>query len=154
MRILESVFSQSTAPCTINLSLKMAILNILLTVIAVTLHYGESTTRQWFIVPKDSSSECKHYTTGTCSTLQQLSSQLKETKHTSITLTFLPGDHLLTWNMSISGAKEVILTSEQKYHPRITCLQDKGIIKIRERLKCSQLKDCIFMDARDMEQFT
>ena len=110
----------------------MAVLGILLTTIAVTLLYGESTTKHWFIVPKGSSSECKHYTAGTRSTLQQLSNHFMGTKHTSITLTFLPGDHLLTWNMSISGAKEVILKSVQRHHPRIICLKDKGIIKISE----------------------
>ena len=110
----------------------MAVLGILLTIITVTLQYGETTTTNWFIAPKGSLSECQNYSTGTCFTMQQLFSHLKGNKHTSITLTFLPGDHLLTWKMSFSKAKEVILKSEQKQHPRIICSQGKGIIKISE----------------------
>ena len=96
----------------------------------MNLQYGETTTTNWFIAPKGSSSECQHYTTGTCFTLQQLYSHLKGNKHTSITLTFLPGDHLLTWKMSFSKAKEVILRSEWKHLPGIIRLQGKGMIEI------------------------
>ena len=111
----------------------MAVLGILLAIcITVTLQYGETATTNWFIAPKGSSSECQNYTTGTCSTLQQLYTHLKGNKHTSITLTFLPGDHLLTWKMSFSKAKEVILKSEQKRHPRIICSQGKGWIEVNE----------------------
>ena len=110
----------------------MAVLGILLTIITVTLQYGETTTTNWFIAPKGSLSECQNYTTGTCFTMQQLYSHLEENKHSSITLTFLPGDHLLTWNMSFSHKKKVILKSEQKQHPRIICSQGKGMIEINE----------------------
>ena len=109
----------------------MAVLGILLTIITVTLQYGETTTTNWFIAPKGSSSECQNYTTGTCFTLQQLYSHLKRNRHTNITLTFLPGDHLLTWKMSFSKAKEIILRSEWKHLPGIIRLQDKGMIEIR-----------------------
>ena len=108
----------------------MAVLGILLTIITVTLQYGETTTTNWFIAPKGSSSECQHYTTGTCFTLQQLYSHLEGNKHTNITLTFLPGDHLLTWKMSFSHKKEVILKSEWKHLPGIIRLQGKGMIEI------------------------
>ena len=87
----------------LNVSLKMAILNILLIITAVTSSVLKSSARHWLIVPEGSSSDCQPYTTGICSTLTQLSSQLNGTG--DITLTFLPGEHLLTWNMSLCGVE-------------------------------------------------
>ena len=109
----------------------MAILNILLIITAVTSSVLKSSARQWLIVPESSSSDCQPYTTGICSTLTQLSSQLNGTG--DITLTFFPGDRLLTWNMSLCGVDNVTFNSKQLRaddSPRIICLYKKEIITI------------------------
>ena len=98
------------------------------TLLATFILFGETTSEQHYrIVPVKSSHLCQQYPAGSCLTLDQLSSQLNETG--DITLSFLPGDHLLTWDLSISGANNVTFSSENYSLslPRITCLEDKGI---------------------------
>ena len=101
---------------------------VLFALLATFILFGEATSEQHYhIVPVKSSHLCQHYPAGSCLTLDQLSSQLNETG--DITLSFLPGDHLLTWDLSISGANNVTFSNENYSlsPPRITCLEDKGI---------------------------
>ena len=95
---------------------------------------GVTTSQHYHIVPVNSTHHCQHYQAGSCLTLDQLSSQLNETG--DITLSFLPGDHLLTWDLSISGANNVTFSNENYSlsPPRITCLEDKGIAINHTRL--------------------
>ena len=91
---------------------------------------GETTSQHYHIVPDSSTDLCQHYQAGSCLTLDQLSSQLSETG--DITLSFLPGDHLLAWDLSISGANNVTFSSEMPKNsshilPRISCSEGKGI---------------------------
>ena len=101
---------------------------ILFTLLATFILFGETTSKQHYrIVPVKSSHLCQQYPAGSCLTLDQLSSQLNVTG--DITLSFLPGDHLLTWDLSISGANNVTFSNENNSlsPPRIHCLEDKRI---------------------------
>ena len=109
---------------------------VLLLVVAITLMlgvFGKATpeSKHYRIVTADSTHFCQAYQAGSCLTLDQLSSQFNGTG--DITLSFLPGDHLLTWDLMISGANEVTFNNEQLDNhlhslPRITCLEGKNII--------------------------
>ena len=125
----------------LNVSLKMATLNILLIITAVTSSVLKSSARHWLIVPEGSSSDCQPYTTRICSTLTQLSSQLNGTG--DITLTFLPGYHLLTWNLSLCDADNVTFNSKQL--GAITAQELSACIKKKssplQGLNSSQSKD-------------
>ena len=105
----------------------MAVL-LLLILVATPVLAGEITSQHYHIVPDSSTDLCQHYQAGSCLTLDQLSSQLSQTG--DITLSFLPGYHLLTWDLSISGANNVTFSSENfRLSPsRITCLQNVGIL--------------------------
>ena len=102
-------------------------IRIILTMLLTQLLAGETTSRHYHIVPVNSTHLCQHYQAGSCLTLDQLSSRLNETG--DITLSFLPGDHLLTWDLNISGANNVTFSNENHSlsPPRITCLEDMGI---------------------------
>ena len=67
----------------------------------------------YHIVPNDSTSQCKNYSAGTCFTLAEFasnSSYLVLSNH--LTLSFLPGEHLLTERLTLTGALNIILTGQ------------------------------------------
>ena len=81
---------------------------MLLTLLAA-LASANASTKQYYIVPVNSTALCQHYPAGTCFTLDQLSSQISDGFAGNLTLSFLPGEHTLSWNMRLKGATDITL---------------------------------------------
>ena len=70
----------------------------------------KATFVHYHIVPENSTALCQYYHNGTCFTLDHLRTKIKNSG-TNITISFLSGDHRLTWNMTLNYTV-VILNSE------------------------------------------
>ncbi len=81
------------------------------------------------IVPVNSTSLCQHYPNGTCFTLDTFSSQMGNTEKRNITLSFLPGEHLLTQGITFNDMYSITLINEPESNisPRISCVENKGL---------------------------
>ena len=67
----------------------------------------------YHIVPNDSTSQCQSYSVGTCFTLAEFASNISHLDLSNhLTLGFLPGEHLLTERLTITGALDIILTGQ------------------------------------------
>ena len=67
----------------------------------------------YHIVPNDSTSQCQNYSVGTCFTLAEFASNISHLDLSNhLTLSFLPGEHLLTERLTITGALDIILTGQ------------------------------------------
>ena len=66
-------------------------------------------SKHYYIVPVNSTdSACQDYQNGTCFTLEQLAqSDLTSAGGTNLTLSFLPGEHLLTQSLAIHNFTHV-----------------------------------------------
>ena len=64
----------------------------------------------FYIVPNDSSSQCQNYSAGTCFTLAEFASNSSYLDQDNLTLSFLPGQHLLTRRLRIDGPQHISLT--------------------------------------------
>ncbi len=83
---------------------------LLLTVATVT------RSEYYHIVPVDSTDLCNGYQNGTCFTLEHVQTDLIS-GGVNLTLSFLPGDHVLTEQLLICNFSHVQFTSpEQKYN--------------------------------------
>ena len=116
----------------------MAVLIFLAVLAIATPILTGGTSQHYDIVPVNSTDLCqlRENQTEPCLTLDQLSSQLRQTG--DIILNFLPGDHILTWNLSISRANEITFTNKllQNYSltlSRITCSDGIGVDIIQAR---------------------
>ena len=67
----------------------------------------------YHIVPNDSNSQCQNYSAGTCFTLAEFASNIShlDLSH-HLTLGFLPGEHLLTKRLTITGPRNITLTGQ------------------------------------------
>ena len=93
----------------VNISVfQLRMLLLLLTLLAA-LASANASTRQYYIVPVNSTALCQHYPAGTCFTLDQLSSQISDEFTGNLTLSFLPGEHTLSWNLRLRGATDITL---------------------------------------------
>ena len=67
----------------------------------------------YYIVPNDSTSQCQRYSAGTCFTLEDFASNISHLDlSNNLTLSFLPGDHLLTKRLAITGPQNITLTGQ------------------------------------------
>ena len=64
----------------------------------------------FYIVPNDSTSQCQNYSAGTCFTLAEFASTSSYLDQDNLTLSFLPGQHLLTRRLRIDGPQHISLT--------------------------------------------
>ena len=69
-------------------------------------------TEQYYIVANDSTSQCQNYSAGTCFTLAEFASNSSYLDQDNLTLSFLPGEHLLTWRIMITGTHNIVLTGQ------------------------------------------
>ena len=66
-----------------------------------------------YIVPNYSTSQCQNYSTGTCFTLADFASNISHLDQSNnLTISFLPGEHLLTRRLTISGPLNITLTGQ------------------------------------------
>ena len=67
----------------------------------------------YHIVPNDSISQCQRYSAGTCFTLAEFASNISHLDlNNNLTLSFLPGEHLLTKRLAVTGPQNITLTGQ------------------------------------------
>ena len=66
----------------------------------------------YYIVANDSTSQCQNYSAGTCFTLAEFASTSSYLDQDNLTLSFLPGQHLLTRRLKITGPQNIALTGQ------------------------------------------
>ena len=67
---------------------------------------------QYYIVANDYTSQCQNYSAGTCFTLAEFASNSSYLDQDNLTLSFLPGQHLLTRRLTITGPQNIALTGQ------------------------------------------
>ena len=67
----------------------------------------------YHIVPNDSTSQCQNYAAGTCFTLAEFALNITHfDQGNNLTISFLPGEHLLSRRLTITGPLNIILTGQ------------------------------------------
>ena len=67
----------------------------------------------YHIVPNDSTSQCQDNSAGTCFTLAEFASNISHLDLSNhLTLSFLPGEHLLTKRLAVTGPQNITLTGQ------------------------------------------
>ena len=74
----------------------------------------------FYIVHNDSTSQCQRYSAGTCFTLAEFASNSSYLDQDNLTLSFLPGQHLLTRRLTITGAQNITLTGQNSSNSLFT----------------------------------
>ena len=89
-------------------SVLLVLLKFLLSLVALC---SSALSKHYYIVPVNSAdSACQDYQNGTCLTLEQLAqSDLTSAGGTNLTLSFLPGEHLLTQSLAIRNCTHIHL---------------------------------------------
>ena len=65
------------------------------------------------IVPNYSNSQCQNFTAGTCFTLAEFASNITHLDLSNhLTLSFVPGEHLLTERLTVTGPRNITLTGQ------------------------------------------
>ena len=81
----------------------------------------------YHIVPNDSTSQCQNYSAGTCFTLPEFASNISHLDLSNhLTLSFLPGEHLLTERLTIDGPQNITLTGQNSSNSIIKCQGTSG----------------------------
>ena len=85
-------------------------------------------TEQYYIVANDSTSQCQNYSAGTCFTLAEFASNSSYLDQDNLTLSFLPGQHLLTRRLTITGPQSITLTRHNSSNSlsTIKCQETSG----------------------------
>ena len=67
----------------------------------------------YYIVPNDSTSQCQNYSTGTCFTLADFAANISHLDQgNNLTISFLPGEHILTRRLTITGPLNITMTAQ------------------------------------------
>ena len=76
----------------------------------------------------DSTGQCQNYSAGTCFTLAEFASNSSYLDQANLTLSFLPGQHLLTRRLRIDGPQHISLTGQNSSNSlsTITCQGTSG----------------------------
>ena len=84
----------------------------------------------FYIVPNDSISQCQNYSAGICFTLIEFASKSSYFDQDNLRLSFLPGQHLLTRRLTISGPQNIALTGQNSSNSlsTIKCQGTSGFI--------------------------
>ena len=88
---------------------------------------GCISAEHYYIVADNSISQCKNYTTGTCFTLAELAPNINHLdEDNNLTLSFLPGEHLLTRRLTITGPKNIALTGKNTSNSSMYAIKCQG----------------------------
>ena len=83
--------------------------------------------KHYHIVPNDSTSQCQDYSAGTCFTLAEFASNISYLDQSNnLTLSFLPGQHLLTRRFTITGPQNIRLTGQNYSNSSIYTIKCQG----------------------------
>ena len=80
----------------------------------------------FYIVPNDSISQCQIYSAGTCFTLAEFASNSRYLDQDNLTLSFLPGQHLLTRRLMIIGPQNIALTGQNSSNSLSSTIKCQG----------------------------
>lgn len=81
---------------------------LMLLVLSLASHCGYS--RHYYVVPNSSTGLCDEYQNGTCFTLVELARTSELSVGQNITLSYFPGEHILTQPIQISVGMEFTMT--------------------------------------------
>ena len=117
---MNSVITISTTMGKRNLIRRFSMLLLILVPTCISAeHYN--------IVPNDSTSQCQNYSAGTCFTLAEFASNISHLDLSNhLTLSFLPGEHLLTKRLTIIGPQNITLTGQNSSNSKIKCQGTSG----------------------------
>ena len=77
--------------------------------------------QHYHIVPNDSKSKCRSYHVGTCFTLAEFTNNSSHlAQHNNLTLSFFPGEHLLTNRIIIAGPQNIVLNGQNSSNNNCT----------------------------------
>ena len=81
----------------------------------------------YYIVPNYSTTQCQNYTAGTCFTLEDFASNISHLDLSDhLTLSFLPGEHLLTERLTITGPQNITLTGQNSSNSSMYTIKCQG----------------------------
>ena len=80
----------------------------------------------YYIVPNDSTSQCQNYSAGTCFTLAEFASNSSYPDQDNLTLSFLPGQHLLTRRLTIIGSQNITVTGQNSSNSLSSTIKCQG----------------------------
>ena len=83
-------------------------------------------TEQYHIVANDSTSQCQNYSAGTCFTLAEFASTSSYFEQDNLTLSLLPGQHLLTRRLMITGPQNIALTGQNSSNSLSSTIKCQG----------------------------
>ena len=111
--------------------------NILSWLILLLLLATVTRSEHYHIVPVDSTSLCYDYRNGTCFTLEQLAQTDLLCGGDNLTLSFLPGDHVLTEQLLIRNFSHVQITGQNKSTTVVGFHSNDGAIRFVSITKLS-----------------
>ena len=80
----------------------------------------------FYIVPNDSTSQCQNYSAGTCFTLAEFASNSSYPDQDNLTLSFHPGQHLLTRRLTIIGSQNITVTGQNSSNSLSSTINCQG----------------------------
>ena len=81
----------------------------------------------YHIVPNDFISQCQSFTAGTCFTLTEFASNITHLDlSNNLTLSFLPGEHLLTKRLTITGPQNITLIGQNTLNSSMYAIKCQG----------------------------
>ena len=81
---------------------------------------------QYYIVANDSTSQCQNYSAGTCLTLAEFASNSSYLDQDNLTLSFLPGQHLLTRRLTIIGPQNITVMGQNSSNSLSSTIKCQG----------------------------
>ena len=98
----------TTATAVFTTMVKRNPIHVLLLLLVTLASYVSA--EHFYIVPNDYTSQCQNYSAGTCFTLAEFASNSSYLDQDNLTLSFLPGQHLLTRRLTITGPQNIAVT--------------------------------------------
>ena len=117
----RSVTTISTTMGKRNLIHRFLLLLVLVTVTSCI------SAEHYHIVPNDSTSQCQRYSAGTCFTLAEFASNIRHLEQdNNLTISFLPGEHILTRRLTITGPQNITLTGRNSSNSSMYTIKCQG----------------------------
>ena len=83
--------------------------------------------KHYHIVPNDSTRQCHDYSAGTCFTLAEFASNIRHLEQdNNLTISFLPGEHILTRRLTITGPQNITLTGRNSFNSSMYTIKCQG----------------------------
>ena len=113
-----------TAMVALSMMSKRNPIHILLLLLVTLASYVSA--EHFYIVATDSTSQCQNYSAGTCFTLAEFASNISYLDQDNLTLSFHPGQHLLTRRLTIIGPQNIALTGQNSSNSLSSTIKCQG----------------------------